>query len=49
MGGTLLQKQGNEWVAIGYYSKRLPKSEKNFGVRINRIISEHPQFYATTT
>ena len=32
MGGTLLQKQGDEWVVIGYHSKRLPKSAKNFGV-----------------
>ena len=32
MGGTLLQKQCNEWVVIGYHSKRLPKSAKNFGV-----------------
>ena len=32
MGGTLLQKQGDEWVAIGYHSKRLLKSAKNFGV-----------------
>ena len=31
-GGTLLQKQGDEWVVIGYHSKRLPKSAKNFGV-----------------
>ena len=31
-GGTLLQKQGNEWVVIGYHSKRLPQSAKNFGV-----------------
>ena len=31
MGGTLLQKQGDEWVVIGYHSKRLPKSAKNFG------------------
>ena len=31
MGGTLLQKQGNEWV-IGYHFKRLPQSAKNFGV-----------------
>ena len=30
--GTLLQKQGNEWVVIGYHSKRLPPSAKNFGV-----------------
>ena len=32
MGGTLLQKQGDKWVVIGYHSKRLPKSEKNFGI-----------------
>ena len=32
MGGTLLQKQGDEWVVIGYHSKKLPKSAKNFGV-----------------
>ena len=32
MGGTLLQKQGNEWVVMGYHSKRLPQSTKNFGV-----------------
>ena len=32
MAGTLLQKQGDEWVVIGYHSKRLPKSAKNFGV-----------------
>ena len=32
MGGTLLRKQGNKWVVIGYHSKRLPQSVKNFGV-----------------
>ena len=32
VGGTLLQKQGDEWVDIGYHSKRLLKSAKNFGV-----------------
>ena len=32
VGGTLLQKQGNEWVVIGYHSKRPPQSTKNFGV-----------------
>ena len=32
VGGTLLQKQGNEWVVIGYHSKRLPQSTKNFGI-----------------
>ena len=30
--GTLFQKQGVEWVVIGYHSKRLPTSAKNFGV-----------------
>ena len=32
VGGTLLQKQGNEWVVIGYHLKRLPPSAKSFGV-----------------
>ena len=32
VGSTLLQKQGNECVDIGYHSKRLPQSAKNFGV-----------------
>ena len=32
VGGTLLQKQGDKWVVIGYHSKRLHKSAKNFGV-----------------
>ena len=32
VGGTLLHKQGDKWVVIGYHSKRLPKSAKNFGV-----------------
>ena len=32
VGGTLLQKQGNEWVVVGYHSKRLPQSAKNFDV-----------------
>ena len=32
VGGPLLQKQGNEWVVIGYHFKRLPQSAKNFGV-----------------
>ena len=32
VGSTLLQKQGNEWVVIGYHSKRLPSSAKNFGI-----------------
>ena len=32
VGGTLFQKQGDEWVVIGYHSKRLLKSAKNFGI-----------------
>ena len=32
VGSTLLQKQGKEWVVIGYHSKRLPPSSKNFGI-----------------
>ena len=28
----LFQKQGDEWVVIGYHSKRLPTLAKNFGV-----------------
>ena len=32
VNGTLLQKQGKEWVVIGYHSKRLPQSAKNFGI-----------------
>ena len=31
VGGALLQKQGDEWVVIGYHSKRLPRSAKIFG------------------
>ena len=32
VGDTLLQKQGDEWVVIGYHSKRLPRLAKNFGI-----------------
>ena len=32
MGGTLLQKQGEELVVIVYHSKRLPQSTRNFGI-----------------
>ena len=32
VGGMVLQKQGDEWVVIGYHSKRLPQSANNFGV-----------------
>ena len=32
VGGTLLQKQGDKWVVIGYHSTRLPKSAKNFDI-----------------
>ena len=47
VGGTLLQKQGDEWVVIGYHSKKLPKFW-HYRVRINRITSEHPWFHAIT-
>ena len=29
-----MQKQGNEWVVIGYHLKGLPPSAKNFGITI---------------
>ena len=32
VSSTLLQKQEDEWVVIGYHSKRLPQSAKNFGI-----------------
>ena len=32
MCGTLLQKQGDEWVVIKHHSKRLPKSAKNSSI-----------------
>ena len=32
VGGTLLQKQGEKWVVIGYHPKILPQSAKNFGI-----------------
>ena len=32
VSSTLLQKQGDEWLVIGYHSKRLPQSAKNFGI-----------------
>ena len=31
-GGTLYQWQNNEWVLVGYHSKRLPDPVKNYGV-----------------
>ena len=31
VGGILFQKQGDEWVVIGYHSKRLPTSAEKFG------------------
>ena len=30
VGGTLLQKEGKEWIVISYHSKRLPQLAKNF-------------------
>ena len=32
VGGTLLQKWGEEWVVIGYHSRKLSQSAKNFGI-----------------
>ena len=49
MGGTLLQKQGDEWVVNWLSFQKTPKIRKEFWcyrARINRIISEHPRFYA---
>ena len=31
-GGALYQLQDNQWVLIGYHSKRLPKAVCNYGV-----------------
>ena len=31
-GGTLYQWQDNEWVLVGYHSKRLPDAVRNYGV-----------------
>ena len=50
VGGTLLQKQGDKWVVIGYHLKRLPKSAKNFGVtELELTYSQHSRFYAAFT
>ena len=38
VGGTLLQKQGNEWVVIGYHSKRLPQSAKNSELELTGLL-----------
>ena len=31
-GGTLYQWQDDQWVLIGYHSKRLPDAVRNYGV-----------------
>ena len=31
-GGTLYQWQDNQWVLVGYYSKKLPRPVQNYGV-----------------
>ena len=31
-GGTLYQWQDNQWVLVGYYSKKLPAPVQNYGV-----------------
>ena len=45
VGSTLLQKQGKEWVVIGYHSKRLPQSARNLGITelelTGRIVNIH--------
>ena len=47
VGGTLLQKQGDEWVVIGYHSKSQKTKEFwSYRVRIDRTISELSWFYA---
>ena len=49
VGGTLLQKQGDKSVVIGYHSKRLTKISKEFWhyqVRTNQIIDKHSWVYA---
>ena len=45
VGGILLQKQGDEWVVIGYHSKRLPKSAKNFGITGCSLPCEGASFF----
>ena len=47
--GTLLQKQGEEWVIIGYHSKRLPKSVKNFGITELELTMVLCNYYAIDT
>ena len=52
MGGTLLQKQGDDWVVIGYHSKILPKSAKNFGItelELTGLLVNIHGIYAITT
>ena len=51
VGGTLFKKQGDEWVVIGYHSKRLPSSAKNFGVTELELIGllVNIKFYAVTS
>ena len=49
MGGTLLQKQRDEWGSHWISFQKTPKIGKEYRhnrVRINRIISEHSRFYA---
>ena len=38
--GTLFRKQGDEWVVIGYHSKRLPASAKNLEL-LNKNLQDY--------
>ena len=52
VGGTLLQKQGDEWGSHWISFQKTSEISKEFWhyrARINRITSEHPWFYAITT
>ena len=49
VGGTLLQKQGDEWVVIGYHSKRLPNQQRILAKRASsfnntiKLVNENVQ------
>ena len=49
VGGTLLQKQGNEWIVIGYHSKdfKISKEFWCYRVRTKWTIGKHSWVYAT--
>ena len=46
-GGTLYQWQDNQWVLVGYHSKKLPPPVQNYGVnraRTHRSASQYSWF-----